>query len=77
MSMIEKAVRDPFYRTLRRFLGEAHHHLKENGFVLMGFSMVMGDFKGFVEIAKENEWKWEEVGRMNEEGSICMIKLWK
>lgn len=59
MTMIEKAVRDPFYKTLRRFLGESQDHLNEKGFVVMGFSLLMGDFKGFMEIAEENGWRWK------------------
>jgi methylase of polypeptide subunit release factors len=45
--MLQKAISDPGYKVLRTFLEESRKYLKENGFLLFGFSNLMGDIKRF------------------------------
>lgn len=39
---LEKAIRDPGYKSTERFIKEARVHLKENGRILIGFSSTIG-----------------------------------
>ena len=43
---------DPQYEMLRKFLGQAAHHLNEEGVIFLGFSYTMGDTDLLQEIAK-------------------------
>lgn len=42
--MLERAVRDPGYKILRLFLSKAKNFLNTPGKLLLGFSLIMGDF---------------------------------
>jgi hypothetical protein len=73
--MLERAIRDPGYNVLKKYLHEAHEYLEKDGFLLLGFSNVMGDMKFFESLAMEAHWKYREMGRMDEQGLICLIQL--
>lgn len=76
--MLEKAVRDPGYRMLDNFLGEASNWLREGGLILLGFSETMGDMSILDAQTSKYGWKWEKLSAM--EGApnlICLLGLTK
>jgi hypothetical protein len=68
---------DPQYDMLKKLLLTSSDHLKENGFILLGFSYKMGDISLLQELAAKFSWNYCEVARMIDGGSICLIKLSK
>lgn len=54
--VVEMAVTDEDYGTLRRFIGEARGHLKENGKIYIGFSD-SGDTKLVEKLIEDNGYK--------------------
>lgn len=54
LSTIEKAVFDPGYKALQRFISEAKEHLAEGGKIYIGFSSTLGDPAGIQKFAAEN-----------------------
>ncbi|TSC75406.1 MAG: methyltransferase small [Parcubacteria group bacterium Gr01-1014_33] len=44
ISMLERAVFDPHYKSTKKFVEEAKEHLKKNGRLLIGFSTTLGHF---------------------------------
>ncbi len=56
LSLIELAARDPGYVHLDQLLSTAKDYLKPNGFILLSFSLVIGNTKLMKEIAKKNGW---------------------
>lgn len=76
LTILEKAVRDPGYNILKKFLQEASLHLAHKGIVLLGFSNTMGDIQLLYKLAQESKWKLKEVARMDKKkGTICLILL--
>ena len=45
VSILEKAVFDPEYKSTKKFIFEAKNHLKKNGRLLIGFSTTLGKFE--------------------------------
>lgn len=43
MTMLERAIRDPGYKILSLFLSKAKQFLRNNGKILLGFHLLMGD----------------------------------
>lgn len=77
-SLMEKAVRDPGYGMLDRFLGEVSGWLQEGGFLLLGFSETMGDLNILASLAIKYGWKWEKLSTMEGgSGPICLLGLTK
>jgi release factor glutamine methyltransferase len=57
LGMLERALMDPFYRSLDRYVAMADKHLnKDGGRLFVGFSTTAGDQQGFEEIAKKYKW---------------------
>ncbi|MES2223803.1 MAG: methyltransferase [Patescibacteria group bacterium] len=50
ISSIQRSVFDPKYRSTRKFIEEAHLHLKPNGRLLIGFSSTLGKLDTLQEI---------------------------
>lgn len=44
ITVLEKAVFDPEYKSTHKFISQAKEHLKENGRLLIGFSTTLGKF---------------------------------
>lgn len=76
LTILEKAMMDPGYGMLRKYLSTASGYLKEGGYLLLGFSYTMGDVELLKDIASKNNWKCAEVARMQDcGGSMCLMKL--
>jgi len=54
LSTIQKAVFDPGYKSLQRFISEAHEHLAPGGKVYIGFSSTLGDASSIQKFADQN-----------------------
>ncbi len=51
---LEKAVFDPHYRNIERFIKEAPAHLKKNGKILIGFSTTLGRYDLLEKFVRES-----------------------
>lgn len=57
LEMLERAVLDPFYQSLDKYLKMAHEYLdKSGGRLFAGFSITAGDKMAFEAIAHDNGW---------------------
>ncbi|CAF4394369.1 unnamed protein product, partial [Rotaria sp. Silwood2] len=57
LELLERAVIDPFYRSLDKYLKYANEHLNPNkGRLFIGFSTTAGDQQIFEQIAKNYNW---------------------
>ena len=57
VSILEKAVFDPEYKSTKKFIFEAKNHLKKNGHLLIGFSTTLGKFEILEEFLKQARFK--------------------
>jgi release factor glutamine methyltransferase len=56
LSVLEKALFDYKYSTLRRFVCDAKHYIKKEGHIFLGFSSFFGDLKKFKKIVKNEDY---------------------
>lgn len=71
LTYLERAIFDPNYHSLKKYLSEASQHLKPHGRLLLGFSTSHGQMDVLEELAAENGWKINVVAR--EHGNIPWI----
>jgi len=57
ISILEKAVFDPQYKSTKKFIKGARKHLKKNGRLLVGFSTTLGHFSILKELLKQSKFK--------------------
>lgn len=53
LSLLERAVLDPGYTMLRKYLSTASSYLNKSGYLLLGFSSLMGDIPLLKKLAEE------------------------
>lgn len=58
-SGLERALLDPNYESLRKYLGGAREFLKESGKLFIVFSKGFGNSEEFHKVVKENKWETE------------------
>lgn len=63
INILEKAVFNPGYKSMRKFVKESKNHLNENGRILIGFSRDIGDFRLLEKICKVNGFLIELVSK--------------
>lgn len=68
LSALERALFDPYYQGLERYLKEADRFLNPNGRLLLGFSSSHGDVGVLEELAQENGWDIQVIAQ--EEASL-------
>mgnify|MGYP001567409521 FL=1 len=51
LTVLEKALFDYNYKTLRRFIHNCKNHIRKNGHIFLGFSSFFGDFNKLTKIA--------------------------
>lgn len=54
LSDLQRAIFDPGYKIIRRFVSEAKNHLNSSGRLLIGFSTTLGNYKLLDQIARDN-----------------------
>jgi release factor glutamine methyltransferase len=59
VTVLEKAVFDPEYKSTKKFIFEAKNHLKKNGRLLIGFSTTLGKFEILEEFLNQAGFKFK------------------
>jgi len=67
VTILEKAVFDPGYRSTRTFINEAKNHLKEGGRLLIGFSSTLGHIDKLKELVKNNGFSFKTLTSIESE----------
>jgi hypothetical protein len=57
LSILEKALFDTNYNTIRNFLEDSSNHINKNGKILLGFSSDFGNLNKLKQIIKKNNSK--------------------
>lgn len=65
LSLLERAVFDPNYEMLERFLGEGNEYLLPSGVLMVGFSSLAGEFTALQSLAEKYFWRMELQAKKN------------
>lgn len=63
--LIEYAVHDPFYRSIKKFIINAKNYLKKDGRICVGFSSTLGNFELLKQLVYEANMSMREVTALN------------
>lgn len=63
IKVLERAIADPGYKSIKKFFNNARNYLQPNGRLLIGFSTTIGDFNKLKEISKKASFKMKLLGK--------------